>query len=100
MRFTWCHSSPADIPTGLCIVNIGTEDKVDHVASACDIGRQRGADRFKNTLSFNYNIAIRSGAAALPHQSCPVAVHDCQVVGLTINVKCIEVLFEISADSI
>ena len=61
---TWCHSTPADTPTRLCINITCNEHQVDDVASAC-YGSRRGV------------------AAAFLHQGCPVAVRDCQVVVVT-----------------
>ena len=72
---TWCHRSPVDAPSSVCSTAISTEYKFDNIGSGCDGGRQ-------------------GGAAALLHQGCSVAVHDCQVVvvtgGMGLNVKCIE----------
>ena len=79
-NLTWlvvntCHRPPADTPTSIssCIDTCG-EHQVDGVASA-SYGRWQG------------------GATALLHQSCPVAVRDCQVVigtgGITVlNSEC------------
>ena len=69
-----CHRPPADTPTSPCRTAIRGEHQVDGVASASN-GRWQG------------------GATALLHQSCPVAVHDCQVVigtgGITVlNSEC------------
>ena len=92
LALTWCHRSPADTPTRHCNTSaISTEHQLDNVACACYVGRQEGA----HTLASDHNVAIRGGAAALLHQSCPVAVRDCQVVvaagGIPrVNVKCSE----------
>ena len=91
LTLTWCHCNPADSPTSLCNTAISSEHKVDDIGFAYDGGRQGGAD----TLASNQNVAIvRGGAAAFLHQSCPVAVSDCQMVedtgGLVLNVKCSE----------
>ena len=79
LTLTWCHCNPADAPTRSCITAISSEHQVDDIAGAYDGGRQGGAD----TLASNQNVAIRGGAAAFLHQSCPVAVRDCQVVVVT-----------------
>ena len=75
LTLTWCHCNPADAPTRPCIKAISSEEKVDDIAGAYDGGRQ-------------------GVAAAFLHQSCPVAVRDCQLVevagGLGLNVKCSE----------
>ena len=81
-----CHRPPADTPTGLCIFAICGEHQVDSVASA-SYGRRQGGT---NTLASDRNTASKKGAkgavirgratTALLHQSCPVAVRDCQVV--------------------
>ena len=91
LTLTWCHCNPADAPTRSCGTAISSEEKVDDIASAYDGGRQGGA----HTLASNQNAAIRGGAAALLHQSCPVPIRDCQVVGAItgrrrVNVKCSE----------
>ena len=89
LTFTWCHCNPADTPTSPSTTSISGEHQVDDITSASDGGRQGGAD----TLASNHNAPIE-GAAALLHQSCPVAVRDCQMVvaadGMGLNVKCIE----------
>ena len=76
MTLTWCHCTPSDIPTRICDVTISNELQVDDVACA-----QYVIWQFKATF--------------LIHQGCPVAVHDSQVVELTVvtalNLKCIEV---------
>ena len=61
LTLTCCYCSPAYIPTSACITVISAEHDLDHIAYACDGGRQ-------------------GGAAALLHQGCPVTVRDCQVV--------------------
>ena len=77
LTLTWCHRTPADTPTRLCITIISLEHQLDDVACACYAGRH-------------------GCAAALLHQGCPVAVADCQVVLGTggtpcqLNVKCSE----------
>ena len=78
LTLTGCHRTPADTPTRPCITAISAEHQLDDVACACYVGRQ-------------------GCAAALLHQGCPVAVHDCQVVVVTggiprmiVNVKCNE----------
>ena len=76
LALTRCHCAPADTPTSHCNLAICTERQLDNVACAGYIGRQGGAD----TLVSDQNVALRGGAAALLHQGCPVAVHDCQVV--------------------
>ena len=86
---TWCHRSPVDAPASLLNSRTSTEYKFDNIGSGCDGGRQGGAD----VLASNPD-AIRGGAAALLHQGCSVAVHDCQVVvvtgGMIPNLKCRE----------
>ena len=67
LTLTWCHCNPADAPTRSCITAISSEHQVDDIASAYDGGRQ-------------------GGAAAFPHQSCPVAVRDCQMVVATVGI--------------
>ena len=79
LTLTWCHCTPADTPTSSCIPAISTEHQLDNVACAGYIGRQGGA----HSLVSDQNVAIGGGAAALLHQSCPVAVHNCQVVVAT-----------------
>ena len=91
LTLTWCHRTPADTPTRPCISIISNERQLDDVACAGYVGRQGGAD----TLVSDQNVAIRGGSAAFLHQSCPVAVRDCQVVvtvGIPqcVNVKCSE----------
>ena len=81
---TWCHCTPADTPTSRCRqtaqMAVRDEHKVDEVAPASDCRWQGGA----NTLASDHNIAKSGGATtALLHQSCPVAVRDCQVVEAT-----------------
>ena len=75
LTLTCCYCSPTHIPTSACTTVISAEVYPDHVAYACDGGRQ-------------------GGAAALLHQGCSVAVRDCQVVigtgGVRLNVKCSE----------
>ena len=60
LTLTCCYCSPTHIPTSACTTAISAEVYPDHVAYACDGGRQ-------------------VGAAALRHQGCPVIVRDCQV---------------------
>ena len=90
-----CHRPPADTPTRKCTTAIRGEHQVDGVASA-SYGRWQGG---ANTLASDQNVAIVP--TALLHQSCPVAVRDCQVVpvtdgiilgpgGIEFNVKCSE----------
>ena len=77
LTLTWCHCTPADTPTSPCISTISTEHQLDNVACAGYVSRQ-------------------GGATAFLHQSCPVAVRDCQVVVVTpdillgLYVKCSE----------
>ena len=89
LTLTWCHCSPADPPTKSFNIVISSEHQVDDIASAYDGGRQGGAD----TLATNPS-ALRGVAAAFLHQSCPVAVRDCQMVpetgGTVFDVKCSE----------
>ena len=79
LTLTWCHRTPTDTPTRVSTIRvISDEQKLDNVTCACYVGRQGGA--------------IRGGAAAFLHQSCPIAVHDCQVVG-AIMVKGMDILY-------
>ena len=78
LTLTWGHCTPADTPTSPCTTAISNEHQVDDIACASYVSRQGGAD----PLASNKNVA-RGGAAAFLHQSCPVAVLDCQVVGGT-----------------
>ena len=86
LTLTWCHRSPAATPTRPCISIISNEHQLDNVACAYYVGRQGGAD----TLVSDQNVAIR-GSAAFLHQSCPVAVRDCQVVVITVGIICVNV---------
>ena len=79
LALAWCDCTPPDTPTIIGIIGIigtSTEHQLDDVASASYVSRQ-------------------GVAAALLHQSCPVAVRDCQVVAVTggttpLDVKCSE----------
>ena len=75
LTLTCCYCSPTHIPPSACTIAISAEVKLNHVAYACDGGRQ-------------------GGAASPLHQGCPVTVRDCQVVvgtgGVRLNVKCSE----------
>ena len=75
LTLTCCYCSPTHIPTSACTTAISAEVYPDHVAYACDGGRQ-------------------GGAAPLLHQGGSVTVTDGQVVAATcgtgLNIKCCE----------
>ena len=65
IKNTWkSHITPVDAPTSPFTLAIGLEVKIDDVCLADDLGWQ-------------------GGAAGLPHQGCPVAVSDLQIVKAT-----------------
>ena len=91
LTFTWCHRCPGDTPTNPPRpwtsngITHGTENKVNDVAFAFD-GWQGGAILLaphSKCRGHFYDDAILPGAATLPHQSCPVTIHDCQMVRAT-----------------
>ena len=85
-----CHGSPFDPPTRSFTTVITNEVNLDNVACAGHVGREGEA----KTLTFNLNVAISVGPAALPQQCGSITVCDFQVVAPTVmtifNVKCTE----------
>ena len=87
MGLTWCHCTPLDAPASPCtsitiVVAISPKLDVDKVTLTFDGGRQGGADVLAaNDVDATARVdAISGRSTALPHQGCPVAVCDCQVV--------------------
>ena len=73
---TWCHCTPAETPTRLCIIAICPKKDVHCVGGRRDVWRQEE----KGTGWFDWGVAT-----AVVHQGCPVPICDLDMVPLTIR---------------